>query len=343
MGIRTVVVGYGRAGRAFHCYLIGLTPGLDLYGVVSSSPEKRERLVQEHGCKAFAGFDDACVDPDVDLVVLATPNSSHCDLAVRAMDAGKHVVTDKVMCLTLAECDRMLAAAARNGVMLSVFQNRRFDGDFLTVRKLIEDGELGSVRWIEMAWQGFGAWGGWRGVAAMGGGKLYDLGAHLVDQLCLLFPDPIEHVYCRMHHDYDHTDVESEALVVVTFAGGQTGVCDFSSMAAVSKPRFYVRGTKGTFCKYGLDPQEAAMSGGDIDAAAEDPGTYGVLNDGTSERTVPTTPGRWRDYYENVADVLLNNADPAVELPELRRQIAVLDAARRSAQSGEVVRPGTEE
>ena len=342
MGVRTVVVGYGRAGRSFHCYLVGLTPGLDLYGVVSGSPEKRTRVVQDHECRAFSNLGEACADPDVDLVVLATPNSSHCDLAVQAMDAGKHVVTDKVMCLTLTECDRMVAASARNGVMLSVFQNRRFDGDFRTVRKLVCDGELGSVKWVEMAWQGFGAWGGWRAKAAMGGGKLYDLGAHLVDQLCLLFPDPVDHVYCRMHHDYDHSEVESEALVVVTFAGGQTGVCDFSSMAAISKPRFYVRGTKGTFSKYGLDPQEAAMSNGDIDGAVESPDTYGVFSDGKSERTIPTLPGRWRDYYENVADVLLKGGETAVKLPELRRQIAVLDAARRSAGSGEVVRPGRE-
>ncbi|MBT3376459.1 MAG: Gfo/Idh/MocA family oxidoreductase [Lentisphaerae bacterium] len=335
--VNAVVVGYGRSGRDFHCYLVGLTPGIHLYGVVSGSEEKRQNITQTHGCRAFPDLDDALADPDVQLIILATPNNTHADLAVKAMQAGKHVVTDKVMCLTLDDCERMISAAQANDVMLSVFQNRRFDGDYLTIRKLMVDGLLGEVRWLEMSWQTFRAWGGWRGVAAMGGGKLYDLGAHLIDQACLIFPDAIESVYCRMHHDYDNTDVESEALVVITFAGGQTAVCDFSSMAALSKPRFYVRGTKGTFRKFGLDPQEAAMSTGDIDAAVEPTEIYGTLSDGKEEYTIPTLPGRWRDYYENISAVLNDGAPPAVTYAELRREIAVIDAAFESARTNNVV------
>jgi scyllo-inositol 2-dehydrogenase (NADP+) len=310
---------------------------LVLHGVVSRQAETRARIAAEQGCKAYAGMEAALADADVDLVVLATPNSTHADLAVQALEAGKHVVTDKVMCLTLADCDRMIAAAERGGRMLSVFQNRRFDGDFLTVRKLIADGALGEVRWIEMAWQGFGPWGGWRAQAAMGGGKHFDLGAHLVDQLCLLVPEPVESVYCRMHHDYPHLDVESEALLVVTFRGGTTGVCDCSSLAAIRKPRFYVRGREGTFRKFGFDPQERAMAGGNIDAAVESPEDYGVLHDGKTERTIPTLPGRWRNYYENIAAVLREGAEPRVKLAEVRRAIAVLDAGVRSARQNQVV------
>jgi len=336
--INTVVIGYGRAGRSFHCYLVGLTPGLTLYGVVSSSVDKRRDIVSELGCKAFATLDEALADPAVSLIIIVTPNSTHADLAVRAMHAGKHVVTDKIMCLSMADCDRMLAAAAANQVMLSCFQNRRWDGDYLTVRALMDEGALGDVRWVEMAWQSFGAWGGWRGEAAMGGGKLYDLGPHLIDQACLIFPDAIETVYCRMHYDYAHTDTESEALVVITFAGGQTAVCDFSSMAAIAKPRFYVRGTDGTYLKYGLDPQEAAMGAGDIDAAVEPPDQYGTFSDGQSERTVHTRPGRWRSFYENIAAVLNAGAAPAVKPLELRREIAVIDAAVESARSGKIIK-----
>jgi scyllo-inositol 2-dehydrogenase (NADP+) len=271
-------------------------------------------------------------------VVLATPHSVHAQQAIQAMGAGKHVVVDKVMALDLAECDAMAAAAERNGVMLNVFQNRRFDGDYLTVRKLVDERALGSVRWVEMAWQGFRAQRGWRGRADMGGGRLYDLGAHLIDQICMIFPGAVESVYCRMQYDHESSGVESEAFVVITFAGGTTGVCDVSGLAAVQKPRFYVRGTKATFRKYGIDPQEAAMKAGDIDSAVEDPKQYGVLCDGTSEREIPTVAGRWRDYYENIAAVLNEGAEPAVKLAEVRREIAVIDAARRSARSGEVVK-----
>ena len=337
--VRTVVVGYGMAGRGFHCYLVKLAPGLKLHGVVSRSAETRARIVAEQGCKVYAEFAEALGDPEVDLIVLATPNSTHAEMAVQALNAGKHVVTDKVACTSLADCDRMIEASRRNRLFLSVFQNRRWDGDYLTVRKLMADGKLGELRWVEMAWQTFGAWGGWRGRVDMGGGKFLDLGAHLVDQLCLLFPQAIETVYCRMHHDLAVTDTESEAFVVVTFAGGGTGVVDCSSLAAIGKPRFYVRGTQGTYQKFGLDPQERAMFAGNIDGAAEDAATFGRLHDGKAEATVPTVPGRWRSYYENVAAVLHGEAEPLVRMTEVRRAIAVLDAGFRSARSGEVVRP----
>ena len=333
---RVVVIGYGFAGKYFHSYLIGLTPGLVLHGIASRDAGTREKINTERGCRAYASFEEVIADPEVDLVVLATPNSTHAELAERAMRAGKHVVTDKVMCLTLAECDRMIATAREMGVLLNVFQNRRWDGDFLTLRQAIAGGLLGDVRWVELAWQGFGAWGGWRGQASMGGGKLYDLGAHLIDQLTLLFPQEIERVYCRMRHEFPDTDTESLALVVIEFAGGGTGICDTSSLAAISKPHFYVCGTGGTFRKYGLDPQEAAMIAGNIDAAREDPAHYAHFHDGQSERVIPTLPGRWRSYYENIAAVLTEGAEPAVKLAEVRRAIAVLDAAFTSARTGEV-------
>lgn len=345
---RAAVIGYGFAGRCFHSYLIGLTPGLRLHGIASRDAQTRERIQSERGCIAYESFEAAVADSEVELVVIATPNSTHTDLAVRALQAGKHVVTDKVMCLSLAECDRMIEASKRSGKLLTVFQNRRWDGDFLTVRQAMTDGLLGDVRWLEMAWNGFGAWGGWRGQAALGGGRFYDLGAHLVDQLMLLFPARVESVYCRMHHDFggegaaigqNQADVESEALIIVGFEGGQTGVCDLSSMAAISKPRFYMRGTGGTLMKHGLDPQEAAMIAGDIDAARENPQNHARLHDGKTETTLPTMPGRWRNFYENVAAVLNEGAEPAVTLPSVRRAIAVLDAALVSAHSGAVVHP----
>lgn len=337
---RAVVIGYGFAGRCFHSYLIRITPGMRLHGVASRDPQTREKIVAERGCRAYSSFEEVLEDPEVDLVVLATPNALHAEQAIAALQAGKHVVSDKVMCLTLADCDRMIAAAERSGKLLTVFQNRRWDGDYLTVRQLMAQGDLGEVRSIEVAWQGFGAWrgiDGWRGQAAMGGGKLYDLGAHLVDQLCLIFPQRIERVYAKLNYDLPETDTESQALVVIEFAGGATGVVDTSSLAAIKKPRWYVCGTGGTFRKYGLDAQEAAMIAGDIDAAVEQPETYGILSDGKAETAVPTLPGRWRSYYENIRDVLVDGAEPAVKLSELRRQIAVLEAAFRSAREKRVI------
>ena len=301
--IRTAVIGYGFAGRCFHSYLIGLAPGLTLAGIASRDEQTRERIMAERGCRAYETFDEVIADPDIDLVVLATPNHTHADLAVQALDAGKHVVSDKVMCLSLADCDRMTEAAKRNDCFLSVFQNRRWDGDFLTLQKLIAGGDLGNVRWVEMAWQGFGAWGGWRGKTELGGGRFYDLGAHLVDQAVMLFSQRVETVYCRMHKDFPDADVESEALIIVTFAGGGTVVCDLSSLTTISKPRFLAHGDQATFEKYGLDPQEAAMIAGDIDVATEPPASNGrIRHRDKAEHLVSTLPGRWRNYYENIAE-----------------------------------------
>jgi scyllo-inositol 2-dehydrogenase (NADP+) len=337
--VRTVIVGYGLAGKYFHSYLVRLAaPGLILHGVVSRNPETRDKIIAEQHCKVYETPEEAFADPEVDLVVLATPSGTHAPLAIAAANAGKHVVTDKVMCLSLAECDAMYAAADANETLLTVFQNRRLDGDFLTIREAIANGDLGDVRWIEMAWQGFNAWGGWRGQAAMGGGRFFDLGAHLIDQLLLFFPEPVESVYCRMHHDYGDRDIESEALIVVTFAGGKTGVCDLSGRTAISKPRFLVKGDKATLAKYGLDPQENAMKAGEIDSATEDPNNYALLKDAKEERRIPTLPGRWRTYYENIANVLTHGVELHVQPAEMRRQMSVFDAAQESARTGQVVR-----
>ncbi len=334
---RAAVIGYGYAGRSFHSYLIDSTPGLTLHGVASGSAEKRAQIEQEWGCRAYSSFDEVIADPLVDLVVLATPNDLHAPLASRAMEAGKHVVTDKPMAITLDEANAMVATAARTGRLLSVFQNRRWDGDYLTVRQLMDEGQLGNVRWIEMAWQRWGAPRGWRGEAAKGGGRLYDLGAHLLDQLLQLFPQPVAAVYCRLHHDFAHTDVESHALITVHFADGATGVCDLSSLSAIDKPRFQIYGDQGTFIKYGVDPQEEAMRAGQIDAAVNQPENDGRLHNGTTATLIPTVPGRWRSYYENVRDAMTGKAALAVKATEVQRVMAVIDAAQRSAEQGQVI------
>ena len=334
---RAVVIGYGNSGRHYHSYLINLTPGITLHGVASRNPDSRTRIVKELGCKVYDNYESVFYDPEVDLVVLATPNSTHADLAIAALDAGKHTVTDKLMCLNLDECDRMIAAAERSGKTLSVFQNRRWDGDYLTIKELMAAGKLGHVRWIEMAWQRFGPPEGWRGQNAMGGGSFLDRGVHLFDQLLLLLPQPITSVYYRRHNDFPDHDIDSHAMVTVGFEDGATAICDLTTTSAISKPRFHILSSKTTFIKYGLDPQDDAMKAGDIDAAVESEADYGRLHDGERETIVPTIPGRWRNYYENIADVLTDGAEPEIKLSEARRVIALIDAALESVRTDQVI------
>jgi scyllo-inositol 2-dehydrogenase (NADP+) len=332
-----VVIGYGYAGRAFHSYLVGLEENLSLHGVCSRNAETRERIEQERGCTAYESFEQVLADADVDLVILASPNDVHASQAIAAMDAGKHVVTDKPMCLRLQDGDAMIAAAERNNVMLQVFQNRRWDGDFLTVRQLMDEGTLGEVRWLEMAWQVFRAPGGWRGQQSHGGGRFWDLGAHMLDQVLLLKPQAVTSVYSRMQYDYDQRDVESHALCVLGFADGATAVIDAGGMHALPKPRFRLLGRDGAFVKFGLDPQEDAMRQGKIDAAVEPEDQYGTYSDGEKQTSVPTLRGDWKQFYRNVAEVLADRAEPAVRFAEMRRVLAVFDAAFQSARNGQVV------
>lgn len=336
--VRVAIIGYGRWGRQCHAHLIERAPGLKLHGIASGDAAKREQIRATHNCLAYENFKQAIDDADVDVIVLATPNDTHCDFSTRALQAGKHVVTDKVMCLDMDECNRMTEAAQVNNRLLTVFQNRRLDGDFRTLQTAMQDGTLGEVRWVEMAWQGMGPWGGWRGQMKSGGGKFYDLGAHLVDQMQLLFPQPVESVFCRMHHDFESHDIESECLIIIAFEGGCTGVVDLSSRAALSKPRFYAHGERATLWKEGLDPQENALIAGDIDGAQENPDTFARIKGNDEDRRLPTVAGRWRDYYENIAAVLQHGATPIVTLSSARRTLQIIDAARRSAQSGVVVR-----
>src|SRR5262249_40926178 len=182
--IPTVVVGHGLAGRAFHCPLIRRQPGLMLHGIVARDPRVRAEALATWGddVRGYGELGEALADPQVELVVIATPHDTHADLAVRALDAGKHCVVDKVMALSTAECDRMIAARDRSGRMLSVFHNRRWDWDFATVKDVIARGEIGRPLLFESAVCRSSAPRGWRGNLASAGTILHDWGAHLIDQ-----------------------------------------------------------------------------------------------------------------------------------------------------------------
>ena len=290
--IKTVIAGYGKATRFYHVPFTASTPGLALHGIAPAAQRSKRKSRLHTDAKLTSDWIQCWPIQKLIWLWLSTPNSTHASMAVASLDAGKHVVTEKVMCLNLAECDAMLEAANRSGKLLSVFQNRRWDGDFLTVRRLLEEGKLGAVRWIEMAWQRWDPPTGWRAEAGMGGGRFYDLGAHLLDQLLLLFPQDVESVYCKMHHDFPDLDVESHAMIVVNFVDGATGVIDLGSMAAIGKPRFHLFGEKGSFIKHGLDPQDDAARSSDIDAATlEDEANFGQLFDGATRTTIPTIKG----------------------------------------------------
>ncbi len=342
--INTAVIGYGYAGRAFHSYLIGLEEGLNLYAIATRNAERREAAREAYpNAKMYQTIDEVIADDAIELVVLATPHDTHAELAIKAMDAGKHLVTDKIMAMNAAEADAMIAAGERNDVMLSVFHNRRWDWDYLTVKKVIADGLLGTPYLFQVGIMRYGAPGGWRGIKKHSGGILYDWPAHFVDQALLFGDAPVESVYCDIHYNTKwDTDIGNYGNLIIKFENDMRYQIEISNLSMAEKPRWYVVGDEGGLIKYGLDPQEGPMREGDIDSAEEDPANYAkVWTAAGGERrelVVESVRGSWKSYYKNIADVLNDGAELVVKPEEMRNVMKVYDAAMESAETGQTVR-----
>jgi scyllo-inositol 2-dehydrogenase (NADP+) len=336
------IVGYGFAGRGFHAYLAGLEPRLKVVAIATRDEGRRQRAASETGARTYATLDEMLRDDEVRLVILATPHDVHEAQAIQTLEAGRHCVVDKVMCLSTAEADRMIAARDRSGRMLSVFHNRRWDGDYLTLRRLLENGALGRLRMTEMGIWRYGPSGGWRGDRARAGSLLHDWGAHLVDQSLLLFEAPVVSVTAYAQEDWPGVDLESFLSTTLHFADGGVARIECHYQAQLGKPKVLAVGDRGAYMKHGVDPQEAAMLRGDIGAAREDPANYGRLRTTalgvTGETVVETVRGDWTGYYRNIADHLVEGAPLAVTAEQVRRQIAVFDATLESIRRGETVR-----
>jgi len=337
--INTAVVGYGYAGRCFHSYLVGLADGLNLYAISTRDPQRQANAKNDHpDVKIYSTIDELLNDDNVQLVVIATPHDSHAELAIKCMNAGRHVVVDKAMCMNTAEADAMISASKKNNVLLSVFQNRRWDSDYLTVKKAIDDGLLGKVFLIQVAILGYGRPGGWRGIKKHVGGQIYDWGAHLVDQCLRLVPSEVDTVFCDTHHIKWDIDIESHLNCIVRFKNGMSYGIELSNICRIKKPRWFVLGDKGTLCKYGLDPQEPAMVRGNIDAAVynpdERPKVVTEVDGKVTEMTLDYIKGNWKAYYQNIADVLLKGAELAVKPEEVRENMRLIDAIMESAEKG---------
>lgn len=339
--INVGIVGYGYAGRNFHSYLVGLADGLHLEAVASSREEKRRQAVAERNCRVVETIDDLLADPRIDLIVLATPHDTHAPLAIRALEAGKHVVTDKVMCLSLQEADAMIAAATRTGRMLSVFHNRRWDWDYQTVRKIIDDGLIGRPYLYECAVMGYNGPRGWRADPARSGGVLHDWGAHLLDQALQMVPARVVEVFCHVAHVRPEPAIGNFGKLVLRFADGTLFEICCGNLARQGKPRWYVLGDQGSILREGLDPQEAAMNRGDIDAAREDPAGRArvrtTLAGMPAEFVAESVRVSWKSYYQNISDHLHGKAPLAVTPESVRRSIAVYEAADAASASGRSV------
>jgi scyllo-inositol 2-dehydrogenase (NADP+) len=346
--LRVGLVGYGLAGSAFHAPLISTTPGLSLAAIVTADPGRRAAAGAAYpDARIVERAEDLWAEPgQLDAVVVASPNRTHAPLARAALEAGLAVVVDKPLTRTAAEGAQLAALAAERGLVLTVYQNRRWDGDFLTAKRLIEAGELGRVLRLESR---FDRWrpvpkGGWResGDPAEAGGLLYDLGSHLVDQALQLF-GPATEVYAEVHTRRAGLTVDDDVFVALRHDGDVRSHLWMTALAASAGPRLRVLGDRGAYVKYGLDVQEDALRAGrrptEPGWGAEDPAAHGVLTDAEGrEHTVATEPGAYQEFYAGFAAALRDGAPAPVDPAGPIAALGVLEAARRSAERGEVVR-----
>lgn len=337
--IRTAVIGYGLGGLAFHAPLVDAVSGLQLAIVATS----RAALVHErYPHVTVTDAASAIADPTIQLVVISTPNDSHFALARDALLAGKHVVIDKPFANSAADGETLIGLAKERSLVLSAFHNRRWDGDFLTVRKLLDSGRLGELMLYEARWDRYRpeVTTAWRDIPDVGAGMLADLGPHLIDQALLLFGVP-ESLSADI--GFQREGARTNDYFELAFHYGQRRVIlSASRLVAAARPRFALHGTRGGFVKYGLDPQEPLLKAGgsanDPDFGVEDPGLHGTVTwgDGTRE-TVATERGDYRRYYSGVAQAIATGGEPPVTAGDAVLGQKLIELAWRSSDEGRVM------
>jgi len=341
--IHTAVVGFGLSGRVFHAPFLHVHPGFELRSIVTTSGDAKgiypKAQITQH-------YEEVLADKDVDLIVICTPNLLHCTQAKQAFEAGKHVVIEKPITPASAEASLLMKLAEESGKRLFPYHNRRWDGDFLTLKEIIRNKTLGRLVEFESHFDRFAPVlkaDNWRYTMKAGGGTLYDLGIHLIDQAVCLFGEP-QAVFCRMFNQREHSMVDDsfdlkliyEELNVTLKAG---------VFVKEPGPRFILHGTRGSFVKCGLDPQEEALRKGRMpggkDWGKEDKSRWGILNteiEGQSSREkVETLPGSYMVFYDQVYEGIVHGKEHDVSPEQAVTNLRIIEKAVESHRHQQVI------
>lgn len=337
--IETGIIGYGFSAQTFHIPLIQACQGLNLKAISTSNTAS---LGQTHPeIKAHRTPLDLILNPEIDLAVITSPNASHFQLACQCLEQGKHVILEKPMTCSSKEGTTLLMLAEEKGLFLSVFHNRRWDGDFLTARKILQSGILGDIRYFESHFDRFRPTvrDRWRERQGPGAGMLFDLGSHLIDQALHLFgmpPSLTARVLSTRDQlqapDYFHLTLHYESCEVVLHS---------SSFSAGPNCRFHLQGSRGSYIKYGLDPQEAQLKSGMLPGnplfGKEHREQFGTLYTEKGNERIATEPGSYQSYYQQIADSFATGTTLPVSGADGLQVIRLIELAEKSSLEGRTI------
>ena len=340
-----VVIGNGGMGGGFHVKNALKSDVVNLLGIYDIDEAKSQKA-RDMGVYAYASFEEVLADERVDLVTVAVPNDSHLDIVVRALEAGKNVICEKPVALSLADLDKMISAAEKSGKVFSVHQNRRFDVDYLAIKKIVEDGTIGAPLRIESRIHGSrGIPSDWRGLKAQGGGMILDWGVHLIDQLLQIYKEPIKSIHCTVTN-ITNKEVDDGFYLTITFDSGAEAFIEVGTYNFIPLPRFYMKAEKGTAiitdwrecakvvrCKYWHESEVIP-----VETAAGLTKTMAPRDAVTvDEITVDRPSSDVHEYYRNFCAAIDGKATQLVTYPEMRLVMRVMELAFRSAELGQTL------
>ncbi|KAL8890937.1 MAG: hypothetical protein Q9192_005808 [Flavoplaca navasiana] len=350
------IIGYGAAAKVFHVPLIEVTPELNLYAIVQRNPTPQNDASKAHpGIKSYRAAEEIVKDDLVDIVVITTTPATHFELASLALENRKHVLVEKPFVPTTQEADQLIALAKKHNRLLTVYQNRRYDTDFLTLQSLVKSNTLGRIvefeSHIDRYKPTFANAKPWKTIRQPGGGAIYDIGAHLIDQIVLLFGLPQRITgFTGSQRAENAGGYDDSCTVLMHYADGMMATVKVAVVSPEEKQlRFWVRGESGSYKKYHEDPQEAHLTAGrrpgDPGFGIETEDHYGTLtvfvgSTLKSERyptLQPTPDTTYKAIYTQLAAAVAGKRDVAVKAEEAREVIRLIELAKSSNEEGKTL------
>ena len=338
--IVTALASFGMSGSLFHAPFISIVPDLELRYIV----ERTKNLSKEKypDVLIIRSFNELIEIPEIDLLVVNTPDVTHYEYAKKALLAGKHVIVEKPLVFKVEEGEELIRLAAEKSLLLCVYQNRRWDGDFLTIQKIIQSGVLGQIVEFSSAYQRYRNTiqkDTWKEVADGRVGIVYNLGAHMIDQAVVLFGMPVA-VYADVDRLRTGSQVDDYYHIQLVYPDKLKVSLRASYLVMEETPRYYVHGTEGSFVKYGIDPQEECLKTGVLsplnsDWGKEDEANWGILhttvNNMRYRGKVETVQGHYTQFYHEIVSALRNGTTPSTAAFHVIGVIKIIEAALESA------------